>query len=135
MVSLTGILLGGEVLLGNLNLGRAHEPAGIAHDVGILIDQEGVVGLDAGGGVGVVGAVPGGVGGELMVSLGDIVDVAQFALAVDDVQSVLSKTSGNGVAIGVCPGAEAACATLFNDCGFNLLEDLVEVAGFLSAPG
>ena len=65
----------GEVLLGDLHFSVAHELAGVAHDVGILIDQEGVVGLDAGGGVGVVGAVPGGIGGELVIGLGDIVDV------------------------------------------------------------
>ena len=113
LVSLTGILLGGEVLLGNLNLGRAHEPAGIAHDIGILIDQEDIVQLDAGVRIGVVRAVPLRVRGEDLVCLRDIVDIGKLALAVDDVQSVLGKTSGNGVAIGVCPGAEAACATLF----------------------
>ena len=40
---------------------------------------------------------------DLAVSLCDVVDVSKLALAVDDVQSVLGKTSGNGVAIGVCP--------------------------------
>ena len=95
--------------------------SGIAHDVGILIDQEHIVQLDAGVRVGVVRAVPLRLRGEDLVCLRDIVDIGKLALAVDDVQSVLSKTSGNGVAIGVCPGAEAACATLFNDCGFNLL--------------
>ena len=90
-------LFHGEILLGNLNFGGAHEPAGITHDVGVLIHQEGVVGLDAAGGVGVVGAVPGSLGRELVVSLGDIVNVAQLALAVDDVQSVLRKTGGEGV--------------------------------------
>ena len=44
---------------------------------------------------------------------------------------MLGKASGNGVAVGVSPRAEAACAALFDDRGLNLLEDLVEVAGFL----
>ena len=47
----------GVVLLGDLHFGVAHEVAGIAHDVSILIDQEHVVGLDAGGSVGVAGAL------------------------------------------------------------------------------
>ena len=110
LVSQTRVLLGGEILLRNLNLSRAHEPAGIAHDVGILIDQEDIVQLDAGVRVGVVRAVPLRVRGEDLVCLCDIVDVAELALAVDDVQSVLGKASGNGVAVGVSPGAEAACA-------------------------
>ena len=92
-----------------------HEPARIAHDVGILIDKEGVVGLDAGGGVGVVGAVPGSLGRELVVSLGDIVNVAQLALAVDDIQSVLGQTGSGGVAVGVSPGTEVIGAALLND--------------------
>ena len=99
-----------EILLGNLNRGGAHEPAGITHDVGVLIHQEGVVGLDAGGGVGVVGAVPGSLGRELVVSLGDIVDVAQLALTADDIQRVLGQTGSGGVAVGVSPGTEAASA-------------------------
>ena len=44
-------LFHGEILLGNLNFGGAHEPAGITHDVGVLIHQEGVVGLNATSGV------------------------------------------------------------------------------------
>ena len=44
---------------------------------------------------------------------------------------MLGKASGNGVAVGVSPRAEAACTALFDDRGLNLLEDLVEVAGFL----
>ena len=103
-------LFHGEILLGNLNFGGAHEPAGITHDVGVLIHQEGVVGLDAAGGVGVVGAVPGSLGRELVVSLGDIVNVAQLALAVDDIQSVLGQTGSGGVAVGVSPGTKAASA-------------------------
>ena len=80
-VSQTDRLLRGEVLLGNLNLGRAHEPAGIAHDVGILIDQEDIVQLDAGVRVGVVRAVPLRVRGEDLVCLRDIVDIGKLALA------------------------------------------------------
>ena len=105
-----------------------HEPARIAHDVGILIDKEGVVGLDAGGGVGVVGAVPGGVGGELVIGLGDIVDVGKLALALDDVHGVLGKAGGGDVAVGVRPGAEAARAALFADGGLDLGKNLLEVA-------
>ena len=128
-----------EILLGNLNFGGTHEPAGITHDVGVLIHQEGVVGLDAGGGVGVVGAVPGSLGRELVVSLGDIVDVAQLALAVDDIQRVLGQTSSGGVTVGVSPGAEAASAAGLADRVLNLGQDLLEVAGLsassLSIPG
>ena len=86
--------------------------ARVAHDVGILIDQEELLGLDAGLRVGVVGAVPLSAGGEDLVGLGDVVDVEQLALALDDVQSVLGKTGGNGVTIGVGPGAELASAAL-----------------------
>ena len=102
-------LLHGEVLLGHFDVGRAHVAAGVAHDVGILIDQEDVVRLDAGGGIGVAGAVPVGLGGEYFVSLGDIVDIIQLALALEHVVGVLGKTGGHGVAVGVSPGAASSC--------------------------
>ena len=75
--------------------------AGIAHDVGILVDQEDVLELDAGLRVDVVGAVPLRAGGEDRISVGDVVDVKQLALALDDVQRMLGKAGGNGVAVGV----------------------------------
>ena len=58
LVSQTRVLLGGEILLRNLNLSGAHEVSGIAHDVGVLIYQEYIAQLNAGVYVGVVGAVP-----------------------------------------------------------------------------
>ena len=64
----TAASLSGEVLLRNFNLGGSHVVTGIAHDVSILIDQEGVFRLDAGFGVGIAGAVPLYIGGEYLVS-------------------------------------------------------------------
>ena len=45
--------LNSEILLGNFDLGGPHVVSGIAHDIGILIDQEYVVRLNAGIYVGV----------------------------------------------------------------------------------
>ena len=103
--------------------------ARITHDVGILIDQEGVLSLHTGLRVGVVGAVPLSAGGELSIGLGDVVDLQQLALAVDDVQCMLGKACGNRVAVRVSPGAEAAGAALFGDSGLDLGKDLGIVAG------
>ena len=64
-----------------------------------------------------------------MVSLGDIVNVAQLALAVDDIQSVLGQTGSGGVAVGVSPGTEAASAAGLADRVLDLGQDLLEVAG------
>ena len=55
-------LLHGVVHLRHFHISGAHELAGVTHNIGILIDQEHVVLLDAGVGVGVAGAVPGGLG-------------------------------------------------------------------------
>ena len=51
-------LLDGKILLGNLNLGRAHVFSGITHDIGILVYKEYVVRLNACLNVCIVGAVP-----------------------------------------------------------------------------
>ena len=108
-----------------------HEPARIAHDVGILIDQEHVLGLDAGGSVGIAGAVPLSLGRVLLQGGSNIVHVGQLGSAVDDVLCVLGQTGGQGIAIGVSPGAETAGAALFIDGGLDLGQDLLEIAGFL----
>ena len=94
--------------------------AGIAHDVGILIDQEHIVQLHAGIGIGVVGAVPLGLGREHLISLGDVVHISQLAFALQDVDSMLGQASGHGVAVGVSPGAEPVSAALFANGGLNL---------------
>ena len=103
--------------------------ARVAHDVGILVDQEELLGLDAGIGIGERGAVPlstGRVDGE---SLGDVVQVAQLAVSVEDVLGVLGQAGRQGVAVRVGPGAEAIGAALLADSGLNLLEDGGEIAG------
>ena len=86
--------------------------ARVAHDVGILIDQEELLGLDAGLGIGECGAVPLSTGRVHGEGAGDVVKVAELALAVDDVQSMLGKAGRKGVAIGVGPGAETVGAAL-----------------------
>ena len=105
--------------------------AGIAHNIGILINEVGVVGLDAGRCIGVAGAVPLRIGRILLERGCNIIHVKQIALAVDDVHRVLCKASGQGIAIGVCPGAEPASAALFIDGCLNLGKDLFKVALFL----
>ncbi len=55
-------LLDGKILLGNLNLCGTHVLSGIAHDIGILIYKEYVIGLNTGLNVCIVGAVPCGLG-------------------------------------------------------------------------
>ena len=102
--------------------------AGVAHDVSILIDQEGIVGLDTCVNIGVIGAVPLRAGREYAIGLGDRVDIAEFALAKDDISCVLGKTGGNSVAIGVSPCAETAFAAGVNNSLFDLGQDLLEVA-------
>ena len=121
-------LLDGEVLLGNLDLGGAHVVAGVAHDVGVLIHQEDVLGLDAGLSIGIAGAVPVGAGGELGVGVGDVLDLVQLADAGDHVVGVLRQAGGHGVAVGVGPGAEAALAALLANRALNGGQDLLEVA-------
>ena len=44
---------------------------------------------------------------------------------------MLGKTCGQGITIGVSPGAETTGAALLIDGGLDLGQDLLEIAGFL----
>ena len=124
-------LFDSEILLGYFDAGRIHVMSGIAHDIGILIYKEDIVRLYACLSIRVIGTVPLRVRGEYLISFRDIIDLVDLAVAVDYVDSMLCKTCGYGVAIGICPCSELACAAFFHDCSFNLGKNLLEIAGFL----
>ena len=102
-----------------------------AEHIGVHVDQDLVLGANAGSHIDIVSTVPLRARGVFAECLEDVAEITLLRFSLDDVLGVFAQTRSEGIAIGESPGSETTGSALGDDGCFNFLQDGGEIARFL----